>query len=513
MAIVRSTFNKLAGLVRFAVRARRLIDDRITLDQAADAIRAGVEQREKRFLAMLTRAIVSNPRSPYRRLMSCAGCEPGDIAGLVEREGLEGALATLAQAGVHVTYDEFKGRSPAIRGSQTFRFQPDDFDDPLARRFFAASTGGTRGAPTRVPIDAALISEMTPYWMMFLAEHGCVDAPLVFWAPGHAGVAARYLSCARGGRIYAEWFVSAGMRSLKDRVYSAGIHWLARRAGPFPRPRRASFSEPQPVLDHLRAELAAGRTPCVNTTPSAAVKLSAVAQTRGVPLAGITFLLGSEPLTPARRRAIEASGARAAPLYGSTEAPWIGGQCRHARTPDEVHVFADSYAIVPIGETMRLTSLRYALPKVLLNVDIGDRATLETGRCGCSYDRLGCRLRLHTIRSADKITEFGVTFALHDVFHVLEDLLPARLGGSAGDYQLVEERDGRGLARYTILLNPALPPIDDARVPDAFLSEIARLRDYYGVMASIWQRERLVGVQRGPAIAGASGKILPFARR
>ena len=69
-------------------------------------------------------------------------------------------------------------------------------------------------------------------------------------------------------------------------------------------------------------------TVATNTTPSAAVKLSIAAQRLSAPLEGVTFLLGSEPLTPARRRTIEASGAAAAPLYGSTEAPWTGGQCR-----------------------------------------------------------------------------------------------------------------------------------------------------------------------------------------
>ena len=32
-------------------------------------------------------------------------------------------------------------------------------------------------------------------------------------------------------------------------------------------------------------------------------------------------------------------------------------------------------------------------------------------------------MRLHGIRSSDKITEFGVTFAVRDVFHVVEEAL------------------------------------------------------------------------------------------
>jgi hypothetical protein len=301
------------------------------------------------------------------------------------------------------------------------------------------------------------------------------------------------------------------MHSLKDRAYAGAVHWLARRAARFPQPRRASFSHPDVVLDQLTADLAEGRTPCVNTTPSAAVKLSVAAQRSGTSLGGVTFLLGSEPLTEARRRTIEASGAVAAPLYGSTEAPWIGGQCRHARGSDEIHVLADSYAIVESNDAMLLTSLRHTLPKVLVNVDIGDRAVVESGRCDCLYDRLGCRVRLHTIRSTDKITEFGVTFALPDVFHVLEAVLPARFGGHAGDYQLVEDRDAHGLARYTILVNPALT-IDARELPGAFLSSLGRLRDYYGAMTSTWAKEQLIRVQQAPPIVSRSGKVLPFHR-
>jgi phenylacetate-coenzyme A ligase PaaK-like adenylate-forming protein len=251
--------------------------------------------------------------------------------------------------------------------------------------------------------------------------------------------------------------------------------------------------------------------------------LSLAAQRDGKSLAGLTFLLGSEPLTPARRQTIEASGARAAALYGSSEAPWIGGQCRHAIDPDDVHVLLDGYAIVP-GEvagastgaadrTLLLTSLRRALPKVLLNTDIGDRAVIEQARCDCLYSRLGCHVRLHQIRSADKITEFGVTFAVRDVFRVLEEIFPVRFGGAAGDYQLVEMRTANGLPESAMVVNPRLPGIDDDTVLAAFFSEMGRLEDHYQFMAAAWARENVVRVSRSLPMIGPSGKVLPFYRK
>jgi phenylacetate-coenzyme A ligase PaaK-like adenylate-forming protein len=260
----------------------------------------------------------------------------------------------------------------------------------------------------------------------------------------------------------------------------------------------------------------------LNTAPSAAVKLSLAAQRAGTSLAGLTFLLGSEPLTPARRQTIEASGARAAALYGSSEAPWIGGQCRHATFPDDVHVLLDGYAVVPgdatstpagaADRTLLLTSLRRALPKVLLNADIGDRAVIDRADCECLYGRLGCHVRLRQIRSADKITEFGVTFAVSDVFRVLEEIFPARFGGVAGDYQLVETRAADGLPEYAMVVNPRLDGIDGDAVVAAFFSEMGKVEDHYRFMAAAWAREKVVRVRRMQPLIGPSGKVLPFYR-
>jgi hypothetical protein len=515
-------WTKVAGLVRFGSRVRGMLDETITIEEASRSIREGVRRRRERFLVKLEATVYANPRSPYRKLLAAAGCDPGDVKRLVETEDLEGALKTLARAGVYVSYEEFKCRIPTVRGSQTFHFRIDDFNNPLLTEHFSTTTGGTRGAPSRVPTDVDSIRELAPHWAVFLAENGCLDAPLIFWTPGHAGIASRYLACALSNQKYAHWFVSEEMKSVKGRLYAACVHWLARQAGGFPRPARAPFSGPEPVLQRLLELLADGKAPCVNTAPSAAVKLSLEAQSRGARLTGATFLLGAEPLTPARRRTIEASGARVAPLYGSSEAPWIGGQCRRAAHPDEVHVLLDGYAIIPAGEpardggagaqTLLFTSMHRFATKVLLNADIGDRAVMETRRCDCLYDRLGCHLRLHTIRSTDKITELGVTFAVQDVFHVLEDVFPRRFGGAAGDYQLVEARDARGLPRYTMLVNPTLPGIDEERLPAAFLSEMGKIEGYYRFMTAAWARERFIGVRRGPPLAGPLGKVLPFHR-
>ncbi|MCW5982167.1 MAG: hypothetical protein KIT09_29035 [Bryobacteraceae bacterium] len=510
--------SKLIGLGRFAWGLRSFLDERLTLEQAVQVIEDGVRRREERFLAKLDTAVYANPGSPYRKLLEAAGCEAGDVRKLVAAEGLEGALERLARAGVYVGYEEFKGRQPAVRGGRTFHFRPEEFDDPRMVPDLRSTTGGTRGKPAPTTGNLDQIAQMVPHWLVFFAENGCLDGPLVFWTPDHAGVASRHLSCAKFGLKYSRWFVSEEMTAVKDRFYSVSIHWLVRRAAGLPAPERAPYDNPAPVLDCLLAFLEEGKRPCVNTAPSAAVKLSLAAQQRGASLSGVTFLLGSEPLTPARRRAIEGSGARAAPLYGSTEATWIGGQCRQARHPDEAHALLDTYAVIGAPEedgeerSLLLTSLQPITPKVLLNTDIGDRAAITRRRCDCLYDRLDCRTTLHAIRSSDKITEFGVTFAVSDVAQVLEEALPRRFGGAAGDFQLVEARDALGLAHYTLRVSPALEGVDAGAAPEAFLAELAKVRSYYGFMARMWARERIVGVERGAPLATGRGKVLPFHR-
>ena len=92
-------------------------------------------------------------RSPYRKLLDMAGCTYGDLEELVRTEGLEGAFARLAQQGVYVALDEFKGRRLMVRGSQTFHCEAHDFDNPVRPSAIAVSSGATRSAGTRTNYD------------------------------------------------------------------------------------------------------------------------------------------------------------------------------------------------------------------------------------------------------------------------------------------------------------------------------------------------------------------------
>jgi hypothetical protein len=158
------------------------------------------------------------------------------------------------------------------------------------------------------------------------------------------------------------------------------------------------------------------------------------------------------------------------------------------------------------------TSLAPVTPKVLLNTDIGDSGVIEHRRCNCLYDRIGCHQTLHTVRSSDKITGFGVTFWVADVCDVLETALPRRVGGRTGDYQLLEREAQASLPQYLLLANPDLPELDSERLVETFLTELSARKSYYGFMTAIWRRERAVQVRRRRPVPTATGKVLLFRR-
>ena len=127
--------------------------------------------------------------------------------------------------------------------------------------------------------------------------------------------------------------------------------------------------------------------------------------------------MGGEPTTAARRSAVEAAGAVALPRMGATETDILAYACAHPEAPDDMHFLEDRHALVQPGpgqgqpgvpdDAMLLTSLLDSAPLVLLNVCMGDRATLVRRTCGCGLDRDGGSLHVHGVRSFEKLTAGG----------------------------------------------------------------------------------------------------------
>jgi hypothetical protein len=517
-AAIHLRLSILLGLARFGRDLRRFLAEPITPEQARRAVLTRLARREQTFLGLLESAVFGYPRSPYRKLFRAAGCELGDVRALVAREGLEPTLGRLRDAGVFVSFEEYKGTAPAGRGSQTFRFLESDFDNPLLRPAYLASTGGSRATPTRIMVDLDYLADRAPLWCLWFMELGLLESPLVFVRPYYPGAVNLHLICAKFGRHYARWFATARGGSLSYRLVARYLHELVARRGHLPRAEFVDPADPTPVGEYLVGLVRAGLAPCVSAAPSAAIRIAeAVGGDR--PLQGITVLLGFEPLTRRRREVLEAAGARVAMTYGFSEGGTVGQQCRHPVEPDDVHIATDAFAVIAdqsspaeqgAGAPLLVTSLYATSPKLFLNAAMGDMGVLTSRRCGCLFDELGFTQHLHTIRSTHKITGEGVTFLGPDLAEVLEDALPRRFGGGPTSYQLVEQEGARGLARYRLVVSPAVPAIDERAVKDFFFAELGRRRPSYPFMVEQWARSVDLTVVRGDPVLTDRGKFLPF---
>jgi hypothetical protein len=141
------------------------------------------------------------------------------------------------------------------------------------------------------------------------------------------------------------------------------------------------------------------------------------------------------------------------------------GQFELLGEPDDaVHLLSDLYAVVqaagaPAGpglppRALFITSLCPTAPLVLLNASLGDSAALGPAACACPLAAHGWTTQLHTIRSFEKLTAGGMMFLDDAVIRVLEEALPARLGGGPSDYQLVEAEAPDGQPALRLLVHP-----------------------------------------------------------
>ena len=120
----------------------------------------------------------------------------------------------------------------------------------------------------------------------------------------------------------------------------------------------------------------------------------------------------------------------------------------------------------------------------------------------------GWTRHLHTIRSFEKLTGAGMTFLDTDAIRVLEEVLPARFGGTPTDYQLVEHERDDGQPGLSLLVHPALGPLDKSALAEAFLDALGHGDGAEHLMALQWRQASLLRVERRPPYATQSGKIL-----
>jgi len=499
---------------------------RLTVAAAEAIIRARMVQRETNFLRLVEHGVFGWPVSPYLPLFRQAGCEFGDVQRLMQDKGLDGALLDLRAAGVYVEFEEFKGRRPIRRGHVDLPVTGGSFDNPLAKRDLMTTTGGTTGAAHNVAVDLDNIADRAVHRLVVLAAHGVDKAPVASWGGILPAPSLRSMFYgAYVGNLAERWFSPFGLRdSRRWPKYALATYYVIacmRLSGlrvPFP-----EFVRPDQALVIARwaAETARRRGGCVvRTTVSQGARLGVVAQEAGFDLAGATFVGAGEPPTPAKVAQMTRAGARYVPTYGMSDAGMLGMGCARPLDVTDVHLFKDAFHLTTHPHrvesldttvpALQLTSLLPSSSKLLINVCLDDYGSVEERSCGCALEALGYSTHVRQVRSYSKLTGEGVTLIGNEVLRVLDEVLPARFGGTPLDYQLLEEEDERGFTRLYVLVHPRLAIADESAVAAALLDGLARSSPMADAARIIWQNAHTIQVRREEPVWTARGKLLPL---
>jgi hypothetical protein len=286
------------------------------------------------------------------------------------------------------------------------------------------------------------------------------------------------------------------------------------------KPEFIDVGDVRPIVEWVLEKRREGKNCCIRTVVSNAVRIARRASEMGVSLEGTKFRTGGEPLTESKQAVIEQVGARALPGYGFGGGLGSALRCGKPHFRDEVHVPQSLVAVVehprpldysdPPIYPLLLTTLHPMAPRLLLNVENGDYATMLMRDCRCPLQKVGFTQHLHTIRSFEKFTSEGMNYFSTDLFELLENTMPSEFGGGPGDYQLVEEEDNRRQTRLTLVVHPRVGELDEERV-------LARLRAAFSegsrgnrFMTGVWENAGTFRIKRGAPYASPRGKILPL---
>jgi hypothetical protein len=519
--------DRLIGNLRFALGVAGYLRHPVTVEAGRAHVRDQVPRREASFLDLAERGIYQNRRSPYRRLLEHAGIDHAALTRLVGEHGLEGALERLYQAGVYVSYEELRGRKPVRRGNLEFTVKVSDFDNPLLTAFSESRTSGSRSSGTRVFLDLTML-EIEAYQLAAACDaHGAIGRPLAVWRPqppSSVGVNAM-LRYTKFGMRPSAWFSQGGFRfdagGWRGAIYLGYVSIMSRVVRqPFPWPRFVPQDRADIVADWLAGQKRRDGTAAVlDTSVSGATRVCQNALDRGLDISGSIVIVGGEPLTEARGRIIHAAGATAIDRYAMLEAGTVALGCARPTEVDDMRLVREKLAVFnkdktvgAQGETVPALVYTTLLPNcqmIMLNAESGDYGIVEERDCGCGLGAAGYATHIAGVRGYDKLTSEGITFMGSELYRLVEETLPARFGGHATDYQLVEE-DDNGIPKVSIVASPRLGEIDDAAVIEVVLGE---LKNYYAVgrlATTQWRQGQTLRVIRREPYASGGRKILPL---
>jgi hypothetical protein len=514
---------------RFIAGLPGLLRHPIDAAGARAVLRARFARREADFLATVDRLVYGSVESPFRRLLTAAGCGRADLEELVTQDGVEGALRVLLRHGVYLSADEFKGRRRMMRDGVSALIEPHRLENVHLAAGLPVRTSGGAGASTPLVIGLDFMRDALVDHRLDLEARGAMGWRHAVWGmPGGAAIyhVLRHVGAgARLDRLFSQIDASAGGLHPRYRWSERLMRWTSVAAGrALPRPEVVPVADPTPIVRWAVTTLRAGATPHLQTFASLAVRFAQAARAEGVELHGMEVTMSGEPVTEARFAEVTRTGAHAMPLYGAMEGGGtLGVGCLAAAAVDEVHLFDDLRVVIQAGpegaahglppDALLVSSLRPSAPYALLNVSLGDQGVLGRRACGCPLEALGWSTHLHDLRSFEKLTVGGMALADGALGRVLEQELPARFGGGPTDYQLVEDEREDGRARLRLLVHPRIGAVDSRAVVAAFLGAIGRGSGAERMTGLVWGDHGVVVMERRAPLETPGGKILHLHRR
>jgi hypothetical protein len=503
---------------------RRFLNHRLTVSEAQEFVREQMNRREENFLCLVERGIFGYRHSPYLPLLKSAGCEFGDLRNMVRVRGLESTLSSLCEAGVYITFEEFKGRKPIIRGGQTIQVKPSDFDNPTLSADLTATTGGSSGAAVNVNLNLEYAAARAPHLLITDMAHGILQVPTVRWDAMLPNTSFRNtLQMISFGQPVLHWFTPARARDLRHWFKYVipsyyVLFWMNALGAHTPLPRVIQLDEALAVARALKEILKKIPRCYLFTTVSRALRVALAAQQAGIDLTGATFGGNAEPSTRAKVQPIIDAGIKYLPFYGMVETDYAAAGCARPIDFSDVHLFKDAFAIFthPIQvagfdglvPAVNLTTLFPTASKVMVNVQTDDFAVVEERRCGCELESYGYTTHLREIYSYSKLVGEGVTLIGNELQSVLESELPARFGGSPLDYQFLEQEDETGLTRLYLVVSPRVQIADERQVVQTVLNALQKLSPMADVAGTAWRQARTIQIKRIDPVLTSRGKFL-----
>jgi hypothetical protein len=511
---------------RFCTGMKDFLSRPITAQQARPIVKDRLKNRSELFLDLIDKAVFSNPRSPYLKLLECAGYSRDGLITLVQNTDLETTLKQLAHDGVYLTFDEFKCSKNVIRNGRRFNFSRDDFDNPFLSSCFRVESGATSGPGTRSMIDFDFLAQEAENRAIVLDVYGLGDAPCILWfpiLPGNAGIMNIFRQ-AKINNAPVKWFSHVDHRTIRPTLKNRLATLYAVYAGNLfghriPSPEFVKLNEAHEILDSIVDAIDKRSTCCIWTYVNSAVRICAAAKERGLDLEGAYFFVSGEPLTRLKHDEIRSVGGEAVPYFAFAEGGIMAYGCASPNAVDDMHLLTDRIGLISHSRKMDycddpitaflFTSILPESPKILLNVETGDEGKIETRPCGCGFEQFGYSTHISHMTSFEKFTSEGMSFPASVLIRIVEEVLPKRYGGSISEYQVLSETIECSRTRIQINVSPRIGPINENDLIYAILNELEKENK---LMAELWAQAGTIMVQRIDPIPTKRGKVFSFYR-